>query len=174
MAPNAFAPLASSAARPKSEASLKVRDLRVGAKLASVSFEAFPGEVLGVVGLAGSGRTTLLRTLFGDLRQAGGEILFRNKRYRPNSPQDAMARGVFLIPEDRGSHGLMLAKSITENIAVVILRRLTGLMGFVRFSEARGQARRMMKTLDVRATGADQAVRELSGGNQQRWCWRRR
>jgi ABC-type sugar transport system ATPase subunit len=159
---------AKSLSRPKSEASLKVRNLKVGTKLADVSFEAFPGEVLGVVGLAGSGRTTLLRTLFGDLRQNGGEILFRDKRYRPNSTQDAMEQGVFLIPEDRGVHGLMLAKSIAENISVVTLRRLSGLLGLIRFSEARLQARRMMKVLDVRATGADQTVRELSGGNQQK------
>ena len=148
--------------------SLRVRNLKVGAKLADVSFEAFPGEVLGVVGLAGSGRTTLMRTLFGDLRQGGGEIRFRDKRYRPNSTQDAMDEGVFLIPEDRGVHGLMLAKSIAENIIVVILRRLSGLMGFLHFAEARAEARKMMKVLDVRATGTDQAVRELSGGNQQK------
>ncbi len=62
----------------------------------------------------------------------------------------------------------MLAKSIAENIIVVILRRLSGLMGFLHFSEARAEARKMMKVLDVRATGTDQAVRELSGGNQQK------
>jgi ribose transport system ATP-binding protein len=157
-----------STSRKKSEPSLLVRNLKVGAKLADVSFEAFPGEVLGVVGLAGSGRTTLLRTLFGDLRQDGGEIMFRHKRYRPNSTQDAMDKGVFLIPEDRGVHGLMLAKSVAENITVVILRRLTGVMGLLRFSEGRAEARKMMKVLDVRATGTDQLVRELSGGNQQK------
>jgi ribose transport system ATP-binding protein len=150
------------------EPSLAVRNLKVGSKLADVSFEAFPGEVLGVVGLAGSGRTTLLRALFGDLRPSGGEITFRTRRYRPNSTQDAMDEGVFLIPEDRGVHGLMLAKSIAENITVVILRRLSGFMGLLRFSEARAQARKMMKVLDVRATGPDQTVGELSGGNQQK------
>ena len=128
---------ARSKAPQKSEPSLKVRNLKVGAKLADVSFEAFRGEVLGVVGLAGSGRTTLLRALFGDLRQGGGEILFQDKRYRPKSTQDAMEEGVFLIPEDRGVHGLMLAKSIAENITIVILRRLSGLMGLLNFSEAR-------------------------------------
>jgi ABC-type sugar transport system ATPase subunit len=152
----------------KSEPSLTVQNLVVGGKLTDVSFEAFRGEVLGVVGLAGSGRTTLLRALFGDLRQDGGEIHFRNKRYRPKSTQDAMDDGVFLIPEDRSVHGLMLSKSITENIALVILRRLSGFMGFLRFSEASAQAAKMMKILDVRATGVDQTVNELSGGNQQK------
>jgi ribose transport system ATP-binding protein len=159
---------AQSRSRPNSEASLKVRNLRVGAKLTEVSFDAYPGEVLGVVGLAGSGRTTLLRALFGDLPLSGGEILFRDGRYRPSSPKDAMSRGAFLIPEDRGVHGLMLAKSITENIAIVILDRLCGLFGLLRFSEARRQAKRMKQVLDVRATGIDQTVRELSGGNQQK------
>ncbi|HEY1779320.1 MAG TPA: sugar ABC transporter ATP-binding protein [Roseiarcus sp.] len=157
-----------STAPQKSEPSLKVLNLKVGTKLADVSFEAFRGEVLGVVGLAGSGRTTLLRTLFGDLRQGGGEIQFQDKRYRPKSTQDAMEQGVFLIPEDRGVHGLMLAKSIAENITIVILRRLSGLMGLLNFSKARAQAQRMMKALDIRATGADQTVIELSGGNQQK------
>ena len=79
-----------------------------------------------------------------------------------------MSHGVFLIPEDRGVHGLMLSKSIAENIILVILRRLVGGLGFLRFSEGRDQARRMMKVLDVRATGVDQTVGELSGGNQQK------
>jgi ABC-type sugar transport system ATPase subunit len=154
--------------RKDSAPTLSVRNLRVGEKLSSVSFDAFPGEVLGIVGLAGSGRTTLLRTLFGDVRQSGGEIMLRGKRYRPSSSQDAMTRGVFLIPEDRGIHGLMLSKSIAENIVLVVLRRLIGRTGLLRFSEGRAQARQMMKTLDVRATGVDQAVGELSGGNQQK------
>ena len=157
-----------SGAKRNSEPSLTVRNLSIGTKLSGVSFDAYPGEVLGVVGLAGSGRTTLLRTLFGDVLQNGGEIRLRGKPYRPRSPQDAMERGVFLIPEDRGIHGLMLAKSIAENIALVVLRRLTGALGLLRFSEGRDQARRMVKALDIRASGVDQGVGELSGGNQQK------
>jgi ribose transport system ATP-binding protein len=159
---------AASSSRPDSEATVTVRNLRVGEKLTDVTFDAFPGEVLGIVGLAGSGRTTLLRTFFGDVRPSGGEIKLRGKRYRPSSSQDAMSHGVFLIPEDRGVHGLMLSKSIAENIVLVVLRRLVGGLGLLRFSEGRDQARRIMKVLDVRATGVDQIVGELSGGNQQK------
>jgi len=150
------------------QASLSVRNLKVGNKLADVSFEARPGEILGIVGLAGSGRTTLLRTLFGDIQENGGEMRFKGKVHRPASPQDAMANGIFLIPENRGLHGLMLSKSITENIILALLDRLTNGLGFLRYREGQVIARRAMKTLDVRATGDDQIVGELSGGNQQK------
>jgi ribose transport system ATP-binding protein len=156
------------AAQGKREPSLSVRNLRVGGKLAGVSFDAWPGEILGIVGLAGSGRTTLLRSLFGDIGRDGGEILLKGKPYRPGSPQAAMSKSVFLIPESRGIHGLMLSKSIAENIILALLDRLTNSMGFLRYREGQAIARRAMKTLDVRATGADQIVGELSGGNQQK------
>jgi ribose transport system ATP-binding protein len=150
------------------EPSLRVRKLVVGRKLTDVSFDAFAGEVLGVVGLAGSGRTTLLRTLFGDIRPADGEIRINGHGYRPGSPADAMANGVFLIPEDRAVRGLMLSKSIAENLSLVLLDRLSTAWGFLRFSGARRAALQMTRRLDIRARGIDQAVRELSGGNQQK------
>jgi ABC-type sugar transport system ATPase subunit len=161
-------PAASAAGRAERAPALTVRNLRVGAKLTDVSFEAFPGEVLGIVGLAGSGRTTLVRTLFGDRRPSGGEIRLHGKRYRPRSPEDAIARGIYLIPEDRGVHGLMLGKSIAENIVLVVLHRLIGRLGLLRFADGRAGARGMMKRLDIRASGVDQIVGELSGGNQQK------
>jgi ABC-type sugar transport system ATPase subunit len=121
-----------------------------------------------VVGLAGSGRTTLMRTLFGDIRPAGGEIRLGDAKYAPRSPADAMASGVFLIPEDRGVRGLMLSKSIAENISLVLLDRLVGRTGLLRFSDARSKARQMARQLEIRSRGVDQAVGELSGGNQQK------
>jgi len=158
----------STAPRADSAPTVAVRNLRVGQKLIDVSFDAYPGEILGIVGLAGSGRTTLMRTLFGDVRRSGGEIRLRGQPYRPASPQHAMSSGVFLIPEDRGIHGLVLSKSIVENMMLVTLRRLAGTLGMLRFSEGRSKTRQMMKRLDVRATGVDQVVGELSGGNQQK------
>jgi ribose transport system ATP-binding protein len=150
------------------EPALTVRNLRIAEKFSDVSFEAYPGEILGVVGLAGSGRTSLMRALFGDLRPSGGEILLHGKRYRPGSPQFAMSKGVYLIPEDRGIHGLVLSKSIAENVVLVMLRRLISGVGLLKFAEGRDAARRVMKTLDIRASGVDQIVGELSGGNQQK------
>jgi len=147
---------------------LSLRDLAAGSKLAGVSFEAYPGEILGIIGLAGSGRTTLLRILFGDLPAGAGEMWLDGEPYRPRGPHEAMARGVFLIPEDRGVHGLMLNKPIAENLMLVTLERLRGRFGMLRFEDAHAQARDMLRRLDIRATGIEQAAGELSGGNQQK------
>ena len=148
--------------------SVSVRGLQVGGKLSRVSFDAWPGEILGIVGLAGSGRSTLLRSLFGDLAHEAGEIRIKGAPYRPSSPSAAMAKGVFLIPENRGVQSLMLTKSIAENITLTLLARLTNRFGLLRKRKGRELARRAMKTLGVRAVGVDQAVGELSGGNQQK------
>jgi ABC-type sugar transport system ATPase subunit len=153
---------------PERVPTLTVRNLRAGTKLRDVSFDAFAGEVLGIVGLAGSGRTTLLRTLFGDLRPNGGELRLFGKPYRPKSPGDAIMGGVFLIPQDRAVHGLVLSRSVTENIILVALRRLVNRLGILKFDDGRELARRMMKSLEIRASGVDQLVGELSGGNQQK------
>jgi ABC-type sugar transport system ATPase subunit len=148
--------------------SLEVRHVRVADKLIDVSFDAFPGEILGIAGLAGSGRTTLLRALFGDLQPKRGDIVFRGERLRPRSPRDAIASGVYLIPEGRGVYGLVLTKSIVENVVLVVLRRLLNKVRLLRISEGRAETRRMMTLLNIRASGVDQLVSELSGGNQQK------
>lgn len=147
---------------------LSVKNLRIGNKLTTVSFDAWPGEILGIVGLAGSGRTTLLRSLFGDVAIDAGQITIRGQPYRPGSPEAAMARGVFLVPESRGVHGLVLTKSIAENILLPLLGRLTNRFGLLRQRKGRNLARNVLKELDVRAAGIDQIVGELSGGNQQK------
>lgn len=147
---------------------LTVRHLRVGTTLSDVSLDAFAGEILGIAGLAGSGRSTLLRTLFGDARPSAGEIRLEGIPYRPKSPSEAIAVGVFLIPQDRGVHGLVLSKSIFENIMLVLLRRLSNWLRFLKFSDGRKDARRMIGALDIRGVGMHQPVNELSGGNQQK------
>jgi ribose transport system ATP-binding protein len=153
---------------PDRNPTLIVKNLRVGSKLRDVSFNAFSGEVLGIVGLAGSGRTALLRTLFGDLRPNRGELCLFGKSYRPKSPYDAIGHGVFMIPQDRAVHGLVLSKSIAENIILVALSRLLSGLGFLKFGYGCELAVQMMRTLEIRASGVHQLVGELSGGNQQK------
>jgi ribose transport system ATP-binding protein len=147
---------------------LQVTSLKAGQKFRrGVSFDLYPGEILGVAGVAGSGRTTLLKALFGDFKPTGGTIKLNGKTYLPRSPSSAIGKHVFLIPENRGVYGLVLTAPIFENIILPILNRLvTG--AILRIDAGRKLARRLMRVLEIRARGPQQIVGELSGGNQQK------
>ena len=146
---------------------LETRSLAVAPKLHDVSFKVYPGEILGVAGLAGSGRTTLMQTLFGHIRPTGGEMLLFGARYQPRAPADAIRKSVYLIPEERARYGLVLTASITENTILSIMWKLVNGL-FLRLGDGKRLTRRIMRTLGVRARGPDQIVGELSGGNQQK------
>ena len=147
---------------------LEVRDLRVGEKLGGgVSFNVFPGEIVGIAGLAGSGRSTLLRAIFGAAKPTAGEIRFKGDIYKADSPREAIEQGVFLIPEDRGVHGLILSHSIMDNVVLPILSDVTS-RGFLSRSESEQETKRLAEALGVRSQGSQQLVGELSGGNQQK------
>jgi ABC-type sugar transport system ATPase subunit len=148
-------------------AALDVTSLQVRGKLDDVTFSTAPGEIVGLVGLAGSGRTTLVKTLFGDIRRDAGQVTVAGKPFSPRHPGDAIGRGVYLIPEDRAVHGLLLTKPIAENAALSILRQLRTWI-LLRMSRGRQRAAELMSLLGIRAKGPEQAVAELSGGNQQK------
>lgn len=146
---------------------LEARGLAVVPKLHDISFKLYPGEILGVAGLAGSGRTTLMRTLFGDIRPSGGEMFLSGTRYQPGAPADAIRKSVYLIPEERARFGLVITASITENTILSIMQKLVRGF-FLRMREGRRLTRQMMRMMGVRARGPQQIVGELSGGNQQK------
>ena len=146
---------------------LEVRGLRVGNKLQDISFEVRPGEILGVAGLAGSGRSTLLKALFGAIPSRVGEIRIAGRQANPASPAEAIRHGLYLIPEDRKTEGLVLSHSVEANLVVSILRRLR--VGPI--VNARHSARIALRTIEqLRIQPADprQPVEWLSGGNQQK------
>jgi ABC-type sugar transport system ATPase subunit len=154
---------ATAGAKPK----LSVRGLQVGTKLTGITFDLYPGEILGVAGLVGSGRSTLLRTLFGDLRADAGEIVIDGKPFSPRSPADAILERIYLIPEDRGVHGLVLTDTIVGNVSLPVLRQLTR-GGVLRTARGTRLAQELGDRLDLRSRGPRQVVGELSGGNQQK------
>jgi ribose transport system ATP-binding protein len=130
--------------------------------------EVKPGEVVGLTGLVGSGRTSLLAALFGD----GGRDLqldaeLDGRPYAPRRPADAIARGVALVPEDRKRSGLVLDLSVAANAALPSYGRLAR-AGLLRPRDVRAHAERLVEQLGVRCTGPAQRVRLLSGGNQQK------
>jgi len=157
---------AESAARTAGEALLSVRGLTTE-KLRDVTFDLRRGEVLGVAGLVGSGRSELGAALFGLDRVTSGTVLLRGNAIVPGSPRDAMRAGIGLVPEDRKLAGLMMQMSVLENTTMATLRRLQR-AGFVRRGEERAAGSSMRERLALRCSSEAAPVSSLSGGNQQK------
>jgi ABC-type sugar transport system ATPase subunit len=145
---------------------LKVRELS-SRKLRDISFELRAGEVLGVAGLVGSGRSSLGAALFGLDPSSRGSIEIRGEAFAPQSPARTMRRGIGLVPEDRRTQGLMPHMTVKENATVSILERLQRFR-FIRGDEERRLAGEIHRTLLVKAPSDDALVSTLSGGNQQK------
>jgi ABC-type sugar transport system ATPase subunit len=149
------------------DVALQTADLSDGRELKSASFTLYGGEILGLAGLIGAGRTALAETLFGIRRAAGGEIRVAGQVRHIRSPREAIQAGFGFVPEDRKQQGLFLNMAVRDNIVMSGLGQVSRL-GFVRSSEANQVAGSFVKKLDVRTPGLRQLVRNLSGGNQQK------
>jgi ribose transport system ATP-binding protein len=125
------------------------------------------GEILGLAGLVGSGRTELARAVFGIDSKVAGTIWLDGRETEVISPRDAIAAGIYLVPEDRKQSGLLLDVSVAENISLADLRRYSRLSLIDRRAEL-DNARRQKDRLDIRCRGVLDEVRSLSGGNQQK------
>jgi ribose transport system ATP-binding protein len=153
--------------RPDQVPVLEVRGMSVGSKLRDVSFEIRRGEILGVAGLAGSGRSTLLKALYGAIPRRGGEISVGGVRANPGSPAEAVEQGLYLIPEDRKTEALVMSHSLEANLILSILKRLRVGPLF----NARRSSRLALESIDqlrIQTEGPRQPVEWLSGGNQQK------
>jgi len=155
-------------ARAQGEPILSLRAVRTRAKpQALVEFDVHDGEILGVAGLVGAGRTELAEAIFGIDTILEGEILLAGKPFRAACPRDAIDAGVYLVPEDRKRTGLVLESPICENICLADLGSVSS-GGFVsrRLIKARGEEQRAK--LSIRTTDVMRNTVELSGGNQQK------
>jgi ribose transport system ATP-binding protein len=152
------------------EVILAVRDVAAPPALKHASFELRRGEILGIAGLMGSGRTELVRTLFGLQRAASGEITLRDRALdvRGASPAQRLRQGFGYLSENRTTEGLALALSIADNLTATRLSGCSRKWGWLNLARQRAVTRRWMETLDVRAPTPMQPVRALSGGNQQK------
>ena len=135
--------------------------------LGPVDLEVRAGEIVGVAGLMGSGRSRLIHTVAGAQPATGGTMSVAGVRYAPRSPGDAAAAGIAMIPEDRKEQALVLFASVRANVTVSILRRLA-VRGVLRPRRQRDEAIRITDSVHVRMHSVDQPIGSLSGGNQQR------
>jgi len=146
---------------------LEVRQLSRAGAFRDVSFTVRAGEIVGLAGLVGAGRTEVARVLFGVDRRTGGEVLLDGHRVRFATPAAALSAGIAYVPEDRHQEGLVLDFSVAENVTLPILQRLFPRL-LVRRSVERALATTYTERLRVRTTGVEQLAMALSGGNQQK------
>ncbi len=146
---------------------LSVNGLCKGSVLRNVSFRVFEGEILGIAGLVGAGRTELVRSIFGVESIDRGEVILRGKRYRKRSPKNSIRNGIGFVTENRSEDGLVHLLSIRANVTLPILNRIR--KWFVIAPKKEKQvAEEAVSKFSIVSRGIDQEVRYLSGGNQQK------
>lgn len=146
---------------------LEVRQLSRTKKFTDISLDVRAGEVVGLAGLVGAGRTDVGRALFGMLDTDSGEVRLDGKPLKIKSPREAMAHGLVYVPEDRQHHGLLMPMAISQNMTLSILERLSP-RGWLRETDERSTSQEYVQKLRIALRHIRQAVRELSGGNQQK------
>ncbi len=147
---------------------LKVEALNLGLILHDINFELRAGEIVGITGLLGSGRTELALSLFGLAPADSGRVFVDGKPVQIRSIQDAIANGIGYVPEDRLTEGLFLERSISNNVVVRILDRLRGRFGLTEPGQINGQVAEWVGSLRIKTADPELPVKTLSGGNQQR------
>jgi ribose transport system ATP-binding protein len=152
---------------PPGDVVLRVDDLLVAGAPEPVSFQARRGEILGFAGLVGSGRTELMEAVFGARPALGGSMQVEGRAFRPRHPRDAIRHGVYLAPEDRKRHGLVLPMSVAANVSLPGLPTLSRL-GFLDRARERLAAAAEVGRFRVKTPSLDRPVVNLSGGNQQK------
>lgn len=148
---------------------LEVKELRtVAHPRHPLSFQLHRGEIVGVAGLVGAGRTELLRALFGVDPLLGGEVRLGGERLTLRTPVDAIQAGMALAPEDRKQQGLILEMAVRLNISLAGLRRHRRPLGLVNFAVERNHTGEMIHVMNIKTPSSEQVVQYLSGGNQQK------
>jgi ribose transport system ATP-binding protein len=147
---------------------LSAEGITSGERVKNIDLQLRAGEVLGVAGLVGSGRTRLCRLLSGADRPTSGILRRNNRPVRFNGPRRALAEGIVLVPEDRQRQGLVMSSPVADNLVLMGLGRTIGRKGLVSRPGARRLARRLVTELAVSPPDIDRPVSSLSGGNQQK------
>lgn len=147
---------------------LEARGLTRRKALRNVSLKVHQGEILGVAGLVGAGKTELMRALFGADPVESGEIYVEGQRVRVTSPDAAVNAGIFLVPEERRSQGVLVEDPIHRNISLPFLTQFSWVTGLMRRALEMVNAERIVKDVGVNPPNTAQLVKNLSGGNQQK------
>lgn len=152
---------------PSDEVLMSVKHLADGNKVRDVSFDLRTGEILGISGLVGAGRSETMECIFGLRKIVGGTITIAGEPVQFTGPEQAMRYGIGFVPEDRKNQGLFLNQSVQFNGTITILEQIFGRLRYNKRKEV-STIDKMIKDIQIKVTGRNQIVGELSGGNQQK------
>lgn len=147
---------------------LEVKNLSKRGNFKDVSFELREGEIIGITGLVGAGRTEVVQALCGINIADSGQIILEGKEAVIRTPEDAVRQGIAYVPESRQTEGLVVRQSVEDNITVTVMKQLLGKFSVISFDKKRKLAEEWIKTLNIKPSYPDMIVQKLSGGNQQR------
>ncbi|MGM8364459.1 sugar ABC transporter ATP-binding protein [Virgibacillus sp. W0181] len=148
---------------------LKVSNLHdKNGKVKDVSFHVQAGEVIGIAGLVGAGKTELCKTIFGANGKGSGSIKLKEKELTAKSPYHAVKQGIALVPEERRKEGVLVEEPVYSNLSAANLKKFTKALSFLRPSKEKAAARKMIGDIGVKTPSETQKVALLSGGNQQK------
>lgn len=152
----------------KGDTLLAVNNLSYKNKVKNVSFEVRAGEILGLAGLMGSGRTELAKTIFGEYKKSSGDIYINDKKINITSPKEAIENGIAYLSEDRKKEGLILNMSVGNNISLCNLKKYENSIKKINKEKESKEIDDYIKKLSVKTPSANQIIKNLSGGNQQK------
>ncbi|MDP4171644.1 MAG: sugar ABC transporter ATP-binding protein, partial [Bacillota bacterium] len=147
---------------------LQVSELTAPQKLKGINLSVKAGEIVGLAGLVGAGKTELCNALFGSLRLSGGQILFRGKELELTGPHQAVKKGIALVPEERRKEGVFVQENVQTNLTAASLHHFSGPFSFLKRKKERDTAKEMIRLLGIRTSSEEELVQNLSGGNQQK------
>ncbi|MBT2681553.1 sugar ABC transporter ATP-binding protein [Bacillus sp. ISL-35] len=147
---------------------LEVAGLSDGDKVRNTSFYVKAGEIVGIAGLVGAGKTELCKALFGASPTVGGTVRLNGKELKLTSPHAAVKSGLALVPEERRKEGVLVAESVSSNLSAVSLKNFSKLFGFIDRRSEKNTAQEYIKALGIKTPSESAKVENLSGGNQQK------
>lgn len=152
---------------PITDTILEVKNFTLGKKFQDISFKVKKGEIFGIAGLVGAGRTELMHALFGLDKPDQGSVVFDGEELHVNRPKDAIAKGIAYVTEDRKDEGLILEMSIAQNITLASMKELSAGL-FIKEGEEKKVIQDQIQKLRIKMNSPRQMVKSLSGGNQQK------
>ncbi|RID84286.1 sugar ABC transporter ATP-binding protein [Mesobacillus zeae] len=150
------------------ETILEVNNLHDTEKIKNVSMHVKAGEVIGIAGLVGAGKTELCKALFGASKKTSGEIVLKGKTVKVNNPHQAVKQGIALVPEERRKEGILVTEPVFSNLSAANLKQFASVFSFLNNKAEKAKAREMIGSLGIKTPSEETRVQNLSGGNQQK------